>query len=192
MLWMGRRVVQQAQDTPTLCETDIDLVLIPGMKLTQGQPNDDYQKRLKRGQLLFQQHGARLLIMGGITGNEIQSEAHVGKLFLIEQGIPSTALILEDRSRNTLENMFNARNTLSSTQTDNFAMVSNRYHLARCQALANGLGMYPTLCAAEDHFSAPVSIWPRLLLESFYLHWYYTGKIWSRVTKNSHSLSRIS
>ena len=192
LLWVGRRVLHHARKTASICNADIELILIPGVRLSTGQPNHDFRLRLKRARLLYQQYGSQLLLMGGITGNEKLSEASAGKLFLVDQGIPPAELLLEDSSRNTLENMHNARKQLRANNIERYVMVSNRYHLARCQALANGLGMYPMLCAAEDNFSAAPSTWPRLLLEAYYLHWYHTGRLWSRLTKNSHSLARIS
>lgn len=192
LLWLGRTVLRQARNTPPQCATDIELILVPGMRLSAGKPNHDFRLRLERARRLQQHHDLQLLLMGGVTGGEAISEAAAGHQFLVAHGIPSSALQLEDRSRNTLENLRNAREKISDGNIRRYALISNRYHLARCQALANGLGMYPTLCAAEEHFQAPLSSWPRLLLEAYYLHWYHTGKVWSRITGNRHSLARIS
>ncbi len=190
LLWMGRTVLLHARKATPICNTDIELILVPGMRLSAGQPNNDYCLRLERARLLHQQHGSQLLLMGGNTDNRNHSEASAGKLYLVDQGIPPTEILLEDSSRNTLENMHNARNQLRAGKIEHYVMVSSRYHLARCQALANGLGMYPMLCAAEDKFSAPPSSWLRLLLEAYYLHWYHTGRLWSCLTRNRHSLAR--
>ena len=71
-------------------------------------------------------------------------------------------------------------------------LVSRRYHLARAQALARGLGLQPVLCAAEERLGRdPWTCW-RLVLEAYYLHWYAVGKTWSRWTGNRHSLARIT
>ena len=190
--WMGYRVLRQARLAPAGCDPDIELLLIPCMQLSAGKPNTDFRLRLERAHRLHQQTGCQLLLMGGITGSETISEAAAGKQFLIEHGIAPSALILEDGSRNTLENLRNSREQLRQSNIQRYALTSNRYHLGRCQALANGLGLYPALCAAEDHFTAAPSSWPRLLLEAFYLHWYHTGKWWSRLSRSHHSLSRIS
>ena len=192
LLWMGYRVLRQARLTSSRCDSDIELVLIPCMQLSAGKPNLDFRLRLERAHQLHQQTGCQLLLMGGVTGSDTISEAAAGKQFLVEQGLAPSALILEDGSRNTLENLHNSREQLRNSKIQCYALTSNRYHLARCQTLANGLGLYPALCAAEDHFKAAPSGWPRLLLEAFYLHWYHTGKWWSRLSRSRHSLSRIS
>jgi uncharacterized SAM-binding protein YcdF (DUF218 family) len=192
LLWLGRRVLHHARNAAPKCDTSIALILVPGMRLTAGEPNPDFRLRLQRAQLLHQQHGYQLLLLGGTTAGESLSEAASGQQFLIAHGVPASSIGLEDRSRNTLENLHNAREQLHDANIKFYALISNRYHLARCQALAAGLGMSPALCAAEEHFRASPSTWPRMLLEAYYLHWYYTGKLWSRITGNRHSLARIS
>lgn len=192
MLWLGRLVLRQARTTPHTCNTRIDMILIPGMQLSAGEPNQDFRLRLHRARQLHQQHGCHLLLMGGLTGGEVVSEAAAGKQFLVRQGVESSAVQLEDGSRNTLENLSNTRRQLHHDGIERYVLITNRYHLARCQALAHGLGMTPLLCAAEECFNWPPSSWPRLLQETYYLHWYHTGKLWSRMTRNRHSLSRIS
>lgn len=192
LLWSAFGVLRQARNAPHVCAGDVALVLVPGMRLLAGKPNADFRSRLQRARLLHQQGERVILIMGGVTGVEGVSEAAAGRDFLLELSVASSFIQLEDSSRNTLENLRNARERIQESGIERYALLSNRYHLARCQALAHGLGMMPVLCAAEEQFSAPPSSWPRLFLESYYLHWYYTGKLWSRLSRNRHSLSRIS
>ena len=192
MVWLGRTVLRCARNTPPVYDANVELMLVPGMRLSTGEPNHDYRLRLNRANLLHKQHGSKILLMGGITAGESLSETVAGKQFLENKGVSPSSLHMEDGSRNTLENLRNTREQLRNLNIERYALISNRYHLARCQALANGLGMYPVLCAAEENFKAPPSTWPRLILETYYLHWYHTGKLWSRVTGNSHSLDRIS
>lgn len=177
------------------CQTDygepLDLVLIPGVRLRHGKPNTDFVQRLERALTLQQVHQSPLLLLGGFTGDAI-SEAAAGASYLRNRGVTTAELILEEGSRNTLENLRNARQLIRSNGFERLAIVSNRYHLARCWELAHGLGLEPRLYAAEPHPLGLLRQLPRLLLEAYYLHWYTTGKLWSRLTRNRHSLSRIS
>ncbi|MBE2293505.1 MAG: YdcF family protein, partial [Phycisphaerales bacterium] len=107
-------------------------------------------------------------------------------------GIPDSHLMIEDQSLNTLDNLRHARRMLPDLREQPFILVSSRYHLARGQALALGLGLKPVLCAAEEYLRCNLwTLW-RLILEAYYLHWYAVGKSWSRWTGNRHSLARIS
>lgn len=192
LLWQIRVVLRRARNSPPTTDDKIDLVLIPCVQLVNGEPNPDFHLRLQRGVELHRHYGVPLMLMGGYTGGNTISEAQAGIDMLSQHGIPADSLLREDSSRNTLENLRNAREQLRRLNLNNIALVSNRYHLARCQALANGLGLSPYLCAAESTFSLPPRLWGRLLLEAYYLHWYHTGRIWSRLTRNRHSLARIS
>ena len=132
-----------------------------------------------------------ILLLGGVTGNNRSSEAEMGLRYLLDKGINPDRLLLEDRSRHPLENLRNARAFIAS-HPGSVAILSNRFHLARCSALASGLGMEHELCAAEEELRLSLPLAGRLLLEAFYLHWYETGKRWSRWTRDRRSLERIS
>ena len=192
LIWQSSRVVRYAHRSTSGLNDRIELVLVPGVQLEHDMPSFDYYLRLRKACALYRQHGALLLLMGGTTGESIVTEAQAGRQSLLEQGVTADAIILEDSSRNTLENLCNARDKLRTLNIKHIALVSNRYHLARCEALANGLGLTLHICAAEDKNRLPLKLWPRLLLEAYYLHWYHTGRIWSRLTRNRHSLARIS
>lgn len=192
LIWPWRTVVRHARNSITTLDDDVELVLIPCMKLVDGKPGSDFRQRLQRAHALHQRYGVKLLLMGGHTDGSSVSEAQAGAKYLVAQGIELDNVLQEDRSRNTLENLRNSREQIGHLQTKNIALISNRYHLARCQTLANGLQMTPQLCAAEANLTLHPRTWPRLLLEAYYLHWYHTGRIWSRLTRNQHSLTRIS
>jgi len=101
-------------------------------------------------------------------------------------------LILEEASRNTLENLKQARLFLtqqnSALQVD---LLSNRYHLYRCQALAQGLGFNVTLVAAEKHFDGRWANCYKIFMEAFFSHWYHTGARVSRWLNNKRMLAKI-
>jgi uncharacterized SAM-binding protein YcdF (DUF218 family) len=191
LLWKTGEVINIARNSPVSLAERVELILLPCMRLEQDEPNSDFIQRLDRALLLHQVHGATVLLLGGHTGGEI-SEATAGKNYLLQRGMPDTHILLEERSRNTLENMYNARRLIATHGFEQIAITSNRYHLARCRTLAAGLGIHAAACAAESSSRTPLQQWPRLLLEGYYLHWYATGKHWSRLTRNRHSLARIS
>ncbi len=185
------KVLHTGRNADTEIKKDIDLILVAGMKLENGELNSDYRLRIERSRRLFSTYKCPILIMGGVTGKEARSEAAAGRDYLVARGVLTEKIMLEDMSRNTLENLQNVKSMVKTNEFVNYVLISNRYHLARIQALANGLGLEPLLCAAEEDFSLQMAKWPRLLLEAYYLHWYFTGKIWSTLTNNQHSLGRI-
>jgi len=165
-----------------------DWLLVPGMKLNSSMISFDYQQRLDRARKLLERDSdTSLLILGGLTGGKAISEAEAGKQYLIEQGITGSRIHAEEQSKNTLENLRSARNFID-TKNNSITLITNRYHLARCHALASGLKLNHKLCPAEDETSLNIF---KLMKEAYLLHWYETGKRWAILTRNSRMLNRI-
>jgi uncharacterized SAM-binding protein YcdF (DUF218 family) len=190
--WALRHVVRTARRAPAMAPAGSMLVVL-GMRLGRGAMTGDYARRLERAISLFRNDNSRvILVVGGCTGASDTSEAATGRDYLIAHGVHAEQIHIEDASRHTLENLRNVRCLMKSIDSDRFTIISSRYHLARSRIIAQGLGMNPDLCGAEDAFRLELAGLPRLLLEAFYIHWYYTGSIWSRLTRNRNSLERIS
>ncbi len=196
-LFALRRTWRYARHTPSSIQCD--LLLVAGMRLNRyGQPSPDYRRRLGRALALYRTGRCRrLLLLGGETRPGAPSEAQAGRYWLRAEGVPDSAILLEERSRHTLENLTEARlllRTMAAVEgrVPRLGLVSSRYHLARIAALAAGLSLSPPLCAAEaEPFFTPVT-WARIGGEAYYLHWYHVGRIWSQLTGNKGSLARIS
>ncbi|MDS4028988.1 MAG: YdcF family protein [Candidatus Contendobacter sp.] len=190
-LWLLRRVWRIACDTP-VAGVEGDWVVVLGARLIHDQVAPGYARRLHRAATLYHADPRRrILLVGGYTGGSV-SEAQRGREFLGTLGLPVDCLFIEDQSLNTLDNLRQARRLLGGDGARPFVLVTSRYHLARGQALARGLGLQPIPCAAEERLRLdPWTLW-RLGLEAWYLHWYEVGKAWSRWTGNRHSLARIT
>jgi len=161
--------------------------IIFGKKLINNLPDQDYRFRLMR---LLQCPFDSAIIMGGKTGNSLISEAEAGLSFLQQKGLGKNKIVLlEQSSENTLENLKNTRQILNNKSV---VIVSNRYHLARCGVLAESLDISYTLCAAEDDFSCSLHNLGKCLKETFYIHWFYSGKYWAKLTDNKRMLDKIS
>lgn len=190
-LWQLRRVWRIARDAPCAGMTG-NWVVVLGARLIEDRIAPGYRRRLHRAAALYQADPTRrILLVGGHTGGSV-SEAARGRELLLELGLPAAQLFIEDQSLNTLDNLRHARRLWPELSERPFVLVTSRYHLARSQALAQGLRLQPVLCAAEERWPIkPLLLW-RLALEAYYLHWYAVGKRWSRWTHTHHSLARIS
>lgn len=192
-LWMLVRVYRVARHTPTVVDPQ-PLTLVPGLRLEASQVTPVYAARLDRAQsLLLAGHTRTLMLLGGVTGGSLQSEASCGRDYLTQRGLSSDVLLLEDGSRHTLENLRHARAQMNEvTRNAACILVTSRSHLARCLDLAQGLGMRVVPCAAEAHFRLTPKLGFQLVREAYLLHWYHVGRLWSRWTRNAVSLERIS
>ena len=169
-----------------------DLVIVHGIKLTRNKIGTDFTVRLDRALKLHHQNQTLILLLGGFVGSSDISEAEAGRQYLLGKGVNQDFIMIEDQSRHTLENLYEARKLIGNLDLKCCSLLSNRYHLARISANARGMNMNVTLVAAEKEFKLSFSRLGRFLLEAFYLHWYYTGKYWSHATKNTDIKHKIS
>jgi uncharacterized SAM-binding protein YcdF (DUF218 family) len=170
----------------------VDVIVVPGVRLFGDQPSPDYTCRLQRAQdLLVAGFSCPILLLGGQTGSNSESEARAGERFLRHAGVETWVIHLEERSQNTLENLRAAREMFYQHGWRYAALVSNRYHLARLRALATGLGFNYCLCAAEGRLMLPFRTLVNLCREAYFLHWYYVGKYWALLSGSETSLARI-
>jgi uncharacterized SAM-binding protein YcdF (DUF218 family) len=168
-------------------------ILVLGMRLDAlGRPCPDYRARLARAAILRTKHDvAQIVILGGSTTSGQPSEAAAGAVFLQAHGIPAAAILLEDRSRHTLENLtlYRARFAAAVGPT---VLVTSRFHLARSALLAAGLEIPRVPCAAEQFWRPPLRHVPLMVFEALLIHWYVTGRSFARLTGNRRMAARIS
>ncbi|RDH88517.1 MAG: hypothetical protein DIZ78_00860 [endosymbiont of Escarpia spicata] len=186
-----RTVCLTARKTPSTAPAKA-LLIVLGARLEHDAVSARFITRLQRALNLYRQAPPRpIMILGGITSRNRFSEAERGHEWLESEGVSSNDIQMEMHSRNTLENLKHARDLIDQSQRVP-VFITSRFHLARCAAMANGLGLSHQLCAAEEKLVFRPSLIFLCLMEAFYLHWYQVGKFWSRLTQNRKSLERIS
>ena len=185
-VWQLLRIISTASSTPATV-FGASAIVVPGHRLENGEISGDFRARLDRAAALFSPD-ASIIVTGAAADNEV-SEAQAGRDYLVAQGIPADAIHLEQQSTNTLLNLQHAR-SLAPGQAP-MTLVSNRYHLQRLKIMAEGMKIPVQLCAAEARWT-PRAVWPKLLLEAFFTHWYWTGRLFSRITGNRRMLQRIT
>ena len=169
-------------------------ILVLGYRLAaDGQPARPFRERLERAAALFAASPqAVLFVLGGRTRPGLPSEAEAGAACLRAGGVPAERLRREDRSRHTLENLRHYRAAFPAGPEERVLLVTSRFHLARAGAMARGLSLNCTPCAAEASAASVLRRPGRLLMEAFLLHWYAVGNCFSRWTGNQRLLARIS
>lgn len=183
-------ILLTAKGASSICPTE-GLRVVLGLQLDKNEPTAEYINRLKRAQLCLEENPqTKVLILGGVTGNSDISEAAAGRNWLIENAIDKNRILIEEDSRNTLENLKQARSLLASDQHP-VVLISHRYHLARVKIIANGFSIKNIICAADNifHYSLPSLI--LVLKDALYLHWYFTGRTFARLTNNKKMLAKI-
>jgi uncharacterized SAM-binding protein YcdF (DUF218 family) len=172
-----------------------DAILVLGRSLQNDRPSAVFRARLDHSFDLWRSGLAGYLVVaGGLTGTAARTEAAVGREYLVARGVPSHRVLTEDRSRHTLENLFNVRKQLRRRGWRRLLVVSDPLHLARVAALAHGLSLK---IAASPAAAAPprrggLRWWTRAAREAILLHWYHVGVWYSRAIGSRRLLRRVT
>ncbi|MCI0653644.1 MAG: YdcF family protein [Methylococcaceae bacterium] len=180
------RVLYQAKTSSCAGFPRDSVYLVFGKQLVGNQPDREYIARLDR---LIECGCRRAILMGGQTPGNDLSEALAGLEYLKSRRITLHAVHLEQDSRSTLENLRNSRALIRNSDA---VIISNRYHLCRCSILATSFAIQHHVCAAEQHFRLDAETIVKCLIEAFYIHWFYSGKYWAKLTRNRRMLTKIT
>jgi uncharacterized SAM-binding protein YcdF (DUF218 family) len=198
LVWLGYlvHVCRIAWRSPT-SRPGSWVVLVFGRQLADDRIGRDYRARLGRALALVRAgHAQRLLLLGGYSGGT-RSEAQAGHDWLQRHGLPGDAPVeLEQASVDSLENLRHARGLLQGADRAEVmppvALLTSRYHLARCLLLARRLGFDAYPLAAEGTLPLTPGYLARLLMEATYLMWIDVGMRWAGFIGHRRMASRIS
>ena len=91
-----------------------------------------------------------LILCGGQGLGEPVAEAGAMREWMIEQGVPEGALYLDDTSRNTVQNLQNAKAIMAENGFETAAVCTSDYHLRRALWIAEDAGIDATGIAAAS------------------------------------------
>ena len=125
-------------------------LIVLGCKTTDGVPSQMHRLRLDKAEEYLSSHpDAVCIVTGGQGGDEIEPEAVSMRRCLIEDGISDSRIYVEDKAKNTAENIkYSSEIIKSAGLSENVVIVSECYHLYRGvrQARLAGFdaaGVYP-------------------------------------------------
>ena len=185
-------VLRVARRAPTMPEHG-DTVLVFGKRAPHGRIDADFAVRLERAATLWREHPPReVILLGGGAPNE-PTEAEVAQQSLLARNLGAgPALRLEGHSRDTLQNLRNARDLMVGQTTRRVTLLSNRYHLARCALFARQLGYDWELCAAEPRLPLRPSTLLHIAAEAYFVCWSDLGTRWARFIGSERMLARVT
>ncbi len=89
-------------------------------------------------QLFHRRMAPKIGVSGGKVRNVGDTEAQAMKNLLMQLGVPAEAIVLEGRSRNTLENIAFVHQIVGA---DPVALVTSAYHMPRALRIARRIGL---------------------------------------------------
>lgn len=126
----------------------VDYVIILGARVKKEKPANSLMERIKTASKYLQKNPEVMVIVSGGQGkNEKISEALAMKRELLKDGIEEKRIILEDKSKNTIENFKFSLEKIEKLNIENnknkkikILVVTNDYHIFRSKNIAKKVG----------------------------------------------------
>lgn len=126
-----------------------DAIVVLGAAQYDGRPSPVFQARLDHAIELYRAGLAGTVVLtGGNQAGDRFTEGYSGYRYLVQQGLPEEALVLEDQGTNTWEQLAAAARILRGRGQTKVLLVSDPYHSYRLEATAEELGLDPQVSPA--------------------------------------------
>ena len=122
-----------------------DVILVLGAAEYHGRPSPVLRARLDHALVLYRRGIAtRIMTTGGAGGDPVFTESTVGRSYLISQGVPSEAIIVETEGESTVHSVALAGEILRRMGLGSVVVVSDGYHIYRVKRMleSDGLRVY--------------------------------------------------
>jgi uncharacterized SAM-binding protein YcdF (DUF218 family) len=122
-----------------------DVILVLGAAEYHGRPSPVLRARLDHALALYRRGIApRIMTTGGAGGDPVFTESTVGRSYLISQGVPSEAIIVETEGESTVHSVALAGEILRRMGLGSVVVVSDGYHIYRVKRMleSDGLAVY--------------------------------------------------
>lgn len=120
-----------------------DVIVVLGAAQANGQPLPVFRGRLEHAVALYHQGHARyMLFTGGKQPRDQYTEAEAGRMYALQNGVPDSAILLEDRGRTTLQSMRACARIMREHKLQRAILVSDPFHAFRLRRMALDLGLH--------------------------------------------------
>ena len=139
-------------------------IVVLGAAQYVGRPSPVLRARLEHAVALWKRGLApRMVLTGGTGEGDTTSEAAVSRRFVVEQGVPDSAILLEAKGRTTRESLQAVAAMMAAERSHTVILVSDPFHMLRLAILARRFGLTPLLSPTP---TSPIS-------ESWKQRWEY-------------------
>jgi uncharacterized SAM-binding protein YcdF (DUF218 family) len=150
-----------------------DVIVVLGAAEYRGRPSPVLKARLDHALDLYRKGLARhILTTGGAGGDPHFTEGDVGRAYLIMQGVPSEAILVEPEGSSTVHSLAAASEIMTRMGLRSCIVVSDGYHIFRVKKLMESRGL--TVYGSPRPSEAPEDLrtwWLYLRQSVGYLLW---------------------
>lgn len=145
-------------------------IVVLGAAQYVGRPSPVLKARLDHAVTLWRRQLApTLIVTGGRGTGDTTSEAAVSQRYVVQRGVPLSAILLETEGRTTSESMAGVAALMGSRNRRDVILVSDPFHMLRLSILArrHGLQPYGSPTPTSPITASPAERWKYALGESF-------------------------
>lgn len=119
-----------------------DIIIIMGAAEYRGKPSPVLRARIDHALDLFRQKLApRILTTGGAGGDPVYTEGEVSRNYLVRQGVPSEAILVESEGETTWQSTAIAAEMMRRMNFKSAIVVSDGYHIYRTKKMLEFRGL---------------------------------------------------
>lgn len=129
----------------------VDVIIVLGAAQYNGRPSDILKARLDHALSLYRQGLAKhLLFTGGRRPNDRYSEAQAGRMYAMQNGVPSCDIFLEGQGRTTMQSLQASADIMRQNHFSSAILVSDPFHAFRLRRMSRDLGMRALVSPAAN------------------------------------------
>ncbi|MBQ9078470.1 MAG: YdcF family protein [Ruminococcus sp.] len=153
-------MVRTMNDRP---KNDRTTLVVLGCQVKNGKPSRMLKSRLDTAYEYLSEHDTVNVVVSGGQGNdELISEAQCMRDYLVEKGISSERIFMEDKSANTEENLrFSLELIEKNGLCSDITIVTDGFHQLRAELIAKKLGAGPNNIPAPTRWYLFPTYWVR-------------------------------
>ena len=119
-----------------------DAIVVLGAAQWDGKPSPVLQARLDHAFDLYAAGFApKVIVTGGVGTGDEYSEGEVARQYLLHKGVPTAAVLIENRGRTSFESMEGATLLMQRNGWHSALLVSDPFHMYRLKRMATDLGV---------------------------------------------------
>lgn len=119
-----------------------DVIIVLGAAQYSGTPSPVFVGRLEQAANLYDQgRSTRVLVVGANQPGDQQTEAEAGREWLIDKGLPSSAVFADPQGNTTYESLQGAAAFMRERGLESAFLVSDPWHNLRVKKMASDLGI---------------------------------------------------
>jgi len=123
-----------------------DAAIVLGAATFGKKPSPVFKSRIDYAVQLFKNKLINWIIFtGGMDKKNKLPEAVVAQMYAHKQGVPSSRILIETKSKSTKENLIFAKNLAKKYKINSFLIISDPYHMKRAMNFAESflINTYP-------------------------------------------------